>query len=80
MIYVLVVFKIATCSSDCGSDGSSDDNNGAIIALAALFVIAVIGLIISVVIIIYVVMKLKQSRCDITSIATLYVVIVDYLL
>ena len=37
-------------------------------ALAILLAIAVIGLVISVVIIIFFVVKLKQSRCVVTSI------------
>ena len=50
------------------SDGSSDDNNGVIIALATLLAIAIIGLVISVVINVFLVVQHKQSRCVVTSI------------
>ena len=55
-------------SVGASSDGSSDDNNGVIIALATIATIAVIGLVISVVINVFLVVKLKQSRCVVTSI------------
>ena len=54
----------------------SDDNNGVIIALATVMAIAVIGLVISIVINVFIIVKLKQSRCVVTS--TFYVAIVDY--
>ena len=53
---------------EVSSDGSSDDNNGVIIALATLLAIAVIGLVISVVINVFLVVQRKQSRCVVTSI------------
>ena len=49
----------------CGDD--SDDNNGVIIALATLLVIAIIGLVISIVVNVLFVVQRKQSRCVVTS-------------
>ena len=54
---ILLLFSIEVTSDD-----GSDDDNGAVTALAILFAIAVIGLVISVVIIVFLVVKLKQSR------------------
>ena len=54
--------------NDSSSDGSLDDNNGVIIALAVLFAITVIGLVISVVINVFFVVQRKQSRCVVTGI------------
>ena len=59
--YCMVAVEASSCSS-------SDDNNGVIIALATVMVIAIIGLVISIVINVFVVRKLKQSRCVVTSI------------
>ena len=53
---------------EVSSDSGSDDNNGAVIALATLLAIAVIGLVISVVINVFLVVQRKQSRCVVTSI------------
>ena len=77
----MLLFLIVTSSqpSDGSCDNSSDDN-GVITALAALLAIAVIGLVISIVINVFVIKKLKQSRCVVTSSYTFYVAIVDYLL
>ena len=63
---MMLLFLIGT-SGQLG-DSSSDDCNGVIIALATLLVIAIIGLVISIVIIVILVVKLKQSRCVVTSI------------
>ena len=66
-IYTILLFSI-----EISNDGSSDDNNGVIIALAALLAIAVIGLVISVVINVFLVVQRKQSRCVVTSIHCMY--------
>ena len=47
-------------------DDSSDDS-GVIIALGALLAVAVIALVISIVINVFVIVKLKQSRCVVTN-------------
>ena len=56
---------IVLLEANCGDD--SDDNNGVITALATVMVIAVIGLVISIVINVFLGVKLKQSRCVVTS-------------
>ena len=52
---------------EANSGDDSDDNNGVIIALATVMVIAIIGLVISIVINVFLGVKLKQSRCVVTS-------------
>ena len=54
------------------SGDDSDVNNGVIITLATLLVIAVIGLMISIVINVFFVVQRKQSRCVVTSIYSTY--------
>ena len=49
-------------------EDDSDVNNGVIIGLATLLVIAVIGLVISIVVIVFFVVQRKRSRCVVTSI------------
>ena len=56
----------------------SDDNNGVIIALATLLVIAIIGLVISIVVNVFLVVQRKKSRCVVSSSYTFYVAIVEY--
>ena len=68
MSYLTIELSINIIFLGASSDGNSDDNNGVIIALAILFAIAVIGLVISVVINVFLVVKLKQSRYVVTSI------------
>ena len=48
-------------------EDDSYDNNGVIIALATLLVIAIIGLVISIVFNILLVVQRKKSRCVVTS-------------
>ena len=67
---MMLLFLIVT--STHSSDSSSDDCNGVNIALVTLLVIAVIGLVISIVINVFVIRKLKQSRCVVTSIHSMY--------
>ena len=69
-------------SSDDNSlnDDISDDNNGMNIVLVTLLGIAITGLVTSIVINIFLVVKLKQSRCVIIIIHSLYVAIIEYLL
>ena len=54
------------------SGDDSNDNNGVIIGLATLLVIAVIGLMISIVINVFFVVQRKRSRCVVTSIYSTY--------
>ena len=54
------------------SGDDSDVNNGVIITLATLLVIAVIGLMISIVINVFFVVQRKRSRCVVTSIYSTY--------
>ena len=58
---LILVFQIGI------GDGGSDDNNGAVIALAVLLAFSIIGLVISVMINIFLVRKLKQPRYVVTS-------------
>ena len=69
-------------SSDDNSlnDDISDDDNGMNIVLVTLLVITIIGLVTSIVINVFLVVKLKQSRCVIIIIHSLYVAIIEYLL
>ena len=54
------------------SGDDSDVNNGVIITLATLLVIAVIGLMISIVINVFFVVQRKRSRCVVTSMYSTY--------
>ena len=69
-------------SSDDNSlnDDISDDDNGMNIVLVTLLVITIIGLVTSIVINVFLVVKLKQSRCVIIIIHSVYIAIIDYLL
>ena len=68
-------YSIASCivstEANCNCGDDSDDINGVNIALATVMVIAVIGLVISIVINVIVIVKLKQSRCVVTSIQSI---------
>ena len=71
---MMSLFLIVTSSQS--TDSCSDDCNGVNIALATVMAIAIIGLVISIVINVFVIRKLKQLRCVVTSIHS----IVDCLL
>ena len=72
----------SSCACDGDSDQSdgdsdqSDGNNGVTIALATLLIIAVIGLVISVVINVFFVVQNKQSRCVVTSIRHIIIIVI----
>ena len=55
-------------SLEANNGDDSDDSNGANTGLATVMVITIIGLVISIVINVFLGVKLKQSRCVVTSI------------
>ena len=57
--------------ANCNCGDNTDDNNGVNIALATIMVIAIIGLVTSIVINVFVIVKLKQARCVVTSILSI---------
>ena len=64
-----IVSAEPSCTICCGDErDDSDDNNKVNIALVAIMIIGVIGLVISIVINVILAVKLKQSRCVVTSI------------
>ena len=68
----LYVSTDANCNCCDNTGDNTDDNNGVNIALATIMVIAIIGLVTSIVINVFVIVKLKQSRCVVTSIHSMY--------
>ena len=66
-----IILTEATSSDD------SDDYDVVITALVTLLIIAVIGLVISIVINVFVIVKLKQPRCVVTTIHQCTVPIID---
>ena len=61
-----ILTKLFSIEANNGDD--PDDDNGVITGLATVMAIAVIGLVISFVINVFVIVKVKQSRCVVTSI------------
>ena len=68
-----------SCSDNISNNGSSNDNDGAVVALAVLFSLAVIGLVISIGINILLVKKPKKSRYVVTTACAFDIAIASYM-
>ena len=64
----------------CSNNSSDDDGDGVNIILVTLMGISIIGLVISIMINVFLVVKHKKSRCVVTSIHSMNVAIVNFLL
>ena len=76
--HIMILYSVVI--DDNSSDSNLIDNHQMFISLAALLAISVIGLVTSMVINAFLVVRLKKSRCVVTSIHSMYSYVVDYLL